>query len=145
MATRWALALIALLVSSGVVPAADAADFQVIVNRANPTSSISKGELSRIFLKKTGSWPNGREVMALDLTADSPVREIFSQEIHGRSVASIQSYWQRQIFSGQAVPPVQFSSESEVVTVVADSPTAIGYVAGSVEVGDRVKVLELKD
>jgi ABC-type phosphate transport system substrate-binding protein len=124
---------------------AEAADFQVIVNRANPMNSISKAEVSKIFLKKTTTWPNGQEVMALDLTPESPVREKFSQQIHDRSVASIQSYWQRQIFSGKGVPPVQFSSENDVVVVVADSPAAIGYVAGSVEVGNRAKVLEIRD
>ena len=50
--------------------------FKVIVNKANPTSSLSKTELSRFFMKKVVRWESGDAVQPVDLTSNSPVRKI---------------------------------------------------------------------
>ena len=139
------IAVILVLLLAGVPGSTAGADFKVIVNAANPVESITKGDLSKMFLRKTESWPNGQAVIPIDLAPDSPIRESFSTDVHDRKVASIKSYWQRQIFSGKAVPPVEYKSEVNVITFVTGNPGAIGYVANSTRLDHRVKVLEVKD
>ena len=137
------LALVALL--AGIAPAADPAEFKVIVHVSNPMESISAKDLSRLFLKKDREWPDGATVAAVDLPPDSGIREAFSMAIHGRKVASIRSYWHRQIFAGKTVPPVEKANQAEVLVFVALNPAAIGYVAPTTAVIDNVKELKVTD
>src|SRR5688572_2119531 len=79
--------------------------FQVIVHRSNPVSSITRAELSAIYLKRLRSWPRDNEIVPVDQPAKSRLREQFSRSIHGKSVAYVTRYWQRLIFAGRAIPP----------------------------------------
>ncbi len=112
--------------------------FKVIVHANNPVTSMSEGDVSNFFLKKQSRWDSGSPVEPIDLWNDSPVREVFSKAVHGRSVSSIKNYWQRQIFSGREVPPPEASSEAEVVAFVRSRPGAIGYVSSGTRL-DGVK------
>lgn len=142
-----------LIVSLGVVAAlglalwsaAQSSSFKVIVNSANPTTSLSTKDLSRLLLKKVTRWnENGfsEPVAPIDLDSKSPVREAFSKEVHGRSAASIESFWNRQIFSGENVPPPEAMSDAEVIEHVRRTPGAIGYVSADTNVSG-VKVVTL--
>ncbi|MCP4901304.1 MAG: hypothetical protein GY906_30410 [bacterium] len=120
-------------------------DFRVIVNSRNSVDSLSKDEISQIFLKKIKQWSDGSTMQPVDLNPDSPLREAFCQDVHGRSVASIRSYWQRMIFSGREVPAPEKATETEVVQFVASNPGAIGYVRASSQIAGPVKVLKVTD
>lgn len=124
-------------------PAVAAQDFLVIVNEANPAQAISKDDLSQIFLKRETRWTTGDPVVPVDLTASSPVRAAFSQAVHGRPVSAIEAYWQRQIFSGRGVPPVEKSAETEVIEYVRANPHAVGYVRNGSPLGAGVRSLRV--
>lgn len=145
MRKRGHLAFLAVVFSAAVAAAQEPAGFKVIVNTANPLSSISAEDLSRLYLKKDLEWPNGTPVELIDLDPESPTREAFSMAVHGRKVASIKSYWQRKIFAGEAVPPQERSNQAEVIVMVSRSPAAVGYVTASAPIIDHVKVLEIRD
>lgn len=146
---KRAVAFIVLAVFLGapasLIDAQSLPDFRVIVNANNPNDQLSKDEISQIFLKKVKQWSDGTAVLPVDLNADSLVRKSFCQQVHGRSVASIKSYWQRMIFSGREVPAPEKASESEVVEFVASNPGAIGYVRTSSQIAGPVKVLRVTD
>src|ERR1700704_4562427 len=83
------LALLALFVSALAAPAAHAqapADdsYKIVVNAANPVSTLSRNELSRLFLKKVTSWKDSKPVALVDQRASNPVRESFTKDVHGR-------------------------------------------------------------
>lgn len=111
--------------------AAQERDYVVIVHPDNVSSTLDKDKVSQLLLKKSSRWDDGRSAEPIDLDAKSPVREALSRDVHGRSVNSIKSYWQRQIFSGRSVPPPEARSDAEVVSWVASRPGAIGYVSPS--------------
>ena len=121
--------LLALLVSLSWHGAALAAGYKVIVNNANGKSSLAKKDVSQLFMKKTPKWSDGTAVVAVDQTEKAAARERFTQEVHGKSVAAVKSYWQQQIFSGRDVPPVEKSSDAQVIAFVKQNAGAIGYVA----------------
>jgi len=55
----------------------------------------------------------------------------------------VKSYWQQQIFSGRDVPPVEKSSDAQVVAFVKQNPGAIGYVAeGTDTAGTKVVTVQ---
>ena len=120
---------------------AEGASFSVVVHPSNPMESITRAQLSAIYMRRKRSWRDGREIVPVDQSASSPVRERFSRAVHGKSVAYVTRYWQRLIFSGRAVPPRQLQNDAAVLELVRNNPNAIGYVAGDRPVGDGVKVL----
>lgn len=135
--------LLALLAAAAWHGAALAADYKVIVNNANSKSSLVKKEISLLFMKKTPQWSDGTPVVAVDQTEKSAVRERFTLEIHGKSVSAVKSYWQQQIFSGRDVPPVEKSSDAQVLAFVKQNAGAIGYVAASADTAG-VKVVTVQ-
>ena len=144
---RWKR--IAMLVATGLaaasVFAAEPADFKVVVNSANTTTEIDVGNPSRIYLKKTASWPDGSEAFPVDMAPDTELRKGFSKAVHGRDADAIKSYWQRQIFSGKGTPPMEFSSEEDLLFFVSVTPGAVGYVSDSTPLTSGVKELRVRD
>jgi len=137
------LILVVLLI--GLAPVAETADFKVVVNASNPINTITAKELSGLFLKKDLTWPDETPVTAVDLQPDSPVRAEFTLAIHEKKVSAIKSYWQRQIFQGKAVPPMERSSEAEVIAFVAATPGGVGYVSSATPLNARVKELAVEN
>jgi len=117
--------------------------YKVIVNPSNPVSSISREEVSRIFLKKTTRFPDGRSASPVDLPANSPTRESFSKDVHGKSSSAVDAYWQQMIFSGRDIPPPQ-KNESGALDFVRSNENGIGYVSAGGDAGG-VKVINVTD
>ena len=139
------LAAVAGLLSLGVVVLAEQrVAFKIIVHDSNPQTSLSRAEVSSLFLKKTGTLSNGRPAVPVDLVDNSPVREAFTASIHLKPVAAIKAYWRQQIFAGRSVPPVELRSEAEVVAFVKANVNAVGYVGLDFPTRD-VKSLNVAD
>jgi len=121
-------------------PSADI--YTVIVNPKNPQSSIDRELAAQTFLKKVVTWEQGGVIRPVDLVPDSPVRRKFSEQVLGRSVAAVRSYWLQVVFSGRGVPPPELGSDEEVIRYVLREPGAIGYVSSRVDLrGARVLVV----
>jgi ABC-type phosphate transport system substrate-binding protein len=136
------LRLIGVLVMVAALPARSGEEaFRVIVHRNNPIESITRAKLSAIYMQRTRSWGDGREIVPVDQPASSPVRERFSRAIHGKNVAYVTRYWQRVIFSGRGIPPRQLQDDAAVLELVKNSREAIGYIDRDTPLGDGVKVL----
>jgi ABC-type phosphate transport system substrate-binding protein len=117
--------------------------YRVVVHPRNPQTSVDRRFLSQVFLRKTVTWPHGDSVRPVDLPPDAPVRRLFSEQIHSRSVAAVKSYWQQVIFSGRGLPPAELASDEAVIRFVARTPGAVGYVSVGADVR-TVKVLTVK-
>lgn len=142
MKTRSVLRAATLAATLLVAPALRAqTTFRVIVHASNPVSSISRDELSRLFLKKVTTWGGGRPVMLVDQTETAAVRRDFTRAVHRKEVGSVKSYWQAMIFSGRAVPPSEKASDADVVAFVRANPNAIGYVSADAPIGAELKSL----
>lgn len=136
-----AVGLLLLLVAAP--RAVSAQGYQVVVNAENPVTSMTTAELSRLFQKRTTRWDDGGAVLPVDLPEGSSVRAAFSERVHGRPVSAIKVYWARQIYSGRGVPPIEKSSDAEVLQYVAANPNAIGYVSANATVGRGVKAIQV--
>lgn len=143
---RWKPALLVfslLLLVVGHLPAQEAPSFKVIVNASNPVSTISVKQVAKFFLKKESRWGNGTEVLPIDLTVESPAREGFSLAVLGKPTPAVKSYWQQMIFSGRGTPPMETSTEADVVAFVGSIAGAIGYVSGETPLPPGVKAIAL--
>jgi hypothetical protein len=118
-------------------------ELRLIVHSSNRVSALGAPEVSRFYLEEDAQWPNGRLVLAVDQSPESPVRMMFSHEILGRDVAAVRAHWRRLIFQGRGVPPPTRGSDQEVVLFVSANPNAIGYVSSSAILSAEVKVIAL--
>jgi len=132
------------LVLVPVVGAQTPPDYKVVVNSTNTVSTLARDNLSRIFLKKTTTWPNDQKVVPVDQATNAPSRRAFSKAILAREPSEIAAYWNQMIFSGRGLPPVTKATDSEVLAFVRDNPNAIGYVAADAKLGDGVKTLTVQ-
>ena len=120
-----------------------AAEYQVIVNPANPTDILTKEQLAKMFLKKIVKWDTGTPIVPVDQAPISPVRAVFTKIVHGKPVSAIASYWQQQIFAGREVPPAEKPGDAAVIAFVKANPGAIGYLTAGVS-ADGVKFLTIR-
>ena len=134
-----AVAVFLILASANVW--AQAKSYKVIVNPSNPISSMSREDVSRIFLKKTTKFPDGRGASPVDLSVNSSTRENFSKDVHGKPASAVEAYWQQLIFSGRDVPPAQ-KSESGALDFVRSNENGIGYVSAGADTAG-VKVISV--
>jgi ABC-type phosphate transport system substrate-binding protein len=109
--------------------------YRVIVHPQNAEQTLERPFLANAFLKKVTRWPNGEVVRPVDLPLASPARRKFSEEVLGRSVSAVRSYWQQLIFSGRDIPPPELDSDAAVIAYVLRTPGAVGYVSGSAALG----------
>jgi hypothetical protein len=116
--------------------------YRLIVNTANPARSLPRTDVSRLFLKKTARWPDGRDAMPVDLADNQPAREEFSRHVHHKTVRSVKAYWQQMIFSGRGAPPPELATEADVIELVRANPNAIGYVSDEASLSG-VKILDV--
>jgi hypothetical protein len=103
-------------------------DYFIIVNQGNPVKELSREKVAAYFLKRLASWPNGATVVPVDLPPDSPARGEFSRKILLKSTSAVSAYWIQEIFAGRSEPPEVKNSEAAVISYVAATPGAIGYV-----------------
>lgn len=137
---RIVLASVALLLGAGRL---GAQTYVVVVNAANPVTSLSKSTVNDVFLKRVVRWDDGQPTAPVNLDRASATRDAFSRAVHGKSAAAVESYWQGQIFAGKETPPPTRSSDAEVLAFVRGKPSAIGYVSASASLGADVKVVKV--
>jgi ABC-type phosphate transport system substrate-binding protein len=131
------LCLVAVLVFA-TVPAQ--AELVVVVNANSSVEHLSREEVINIFMGRYRKLPDGNTVQPLDNKGESPDRQNFYKKLLNKSLAEINAYWARLIFSGRTSPPLPLDTSSQILEKVAHDPTAIGYVERN-NVNGKVKVV----
>lgn len=141
---RLAVVLAGVLVLSPPVrlPAQDVG-YRVVVHASNAVNQLTRDQVSKIFLRKVILWDNRQPVLPVDQGAEAPVRRTFTKQIHQRTIASVQTWWQQQTFAGIAVAPPERRSDAEVLDYIRKYPSAIGYVRAGVPVGADIKTIDV--
>jgi ABC-type phosphate transport system substrate-binding protein len=121
-----ALNLLALKVNATDEPVA------VIVNKANPVSSLSEAYIKKIYTNGVLSWPDGMPITIYDLSLQDRLRAAFSEKILGMPADRVAEAWAHLKITNQAKnPPYTMKSEALILRRVAAEKGAIGYVSYS--------------
>jgi len=139
MTVLVALASVAALLQPAVGDAGEG--FVVVVNQANPLGRLNRAEISRLFLKRTAAWPDGRAATLCDLSSTSPIRKAFSQRVHDKPAWVVVAFWQQEIASGRSQPPAVCPSEQAALEAVRKEAGAVAYVSEGLPLGPGVKAL----
>lgn len=133
---KLVIALIAAL-STGTA----CADLVVVANPSIKVSSLSRGEVTRIFLGQSDSFPDGSAAIPLD-AADNG-RSSFYTDILKKSPVQMEKYWARMIFTGKSQVPRQLPA-NEIRTRVAETKGAISYIDRA-NVDASVKIISIHE
>ena len=139
---RPGLLLLGLALVSPVLAGQDVA-YRVVVHSSNRVSRLTRDQVSKIFLRKVTQWDSRQVVLPVDQGADSPVRRTFTKQIHQRTIAAVQTWWQQQTFAGVAVAPPERATDAEVLEYIRRYPSAIGYVRAGTPVGSDIKTIDV--
>ncbi len=118
-----------------------AADIKVVANPSVKADFISVTELRSVFLAETNTLKDGSHVEPI-FEREGEVHETFVRDFLKQTNASLRSHYGELVFTGRASMPKSFNSDTEVVTYVAHTRGAIGYVSTATGT-DGVKVLDV--
>jgi ABC-type phosphate transport system substrate-binding protein len=131
-------ALLALALNLAVGPAW--ADVVAVVSSTSAVTTLSKAQVSDIFLGKVSRFPDGTPVIPIDQEEGSSARDEFYATYAGKSPSQIKAHWAKIIFTGRGQPPKTASTEVGIRKLIAANPQAISYIQRSA-VDGSVKVV----
>lgn len=99
----------------------------VVVHPSNG-NALSASDISRIFLGKKKSFPDGSEAIPVDQKDGSPIRSSFVSTVLKKNDQQIKAYWAQLLFTGKGTPPKEVGASADVKKLIAENPALIGYI-----------------
>jgi ABC-type phosphate transport system substrate-binding protein len=127
----------------GLGAAAAIADTVAVVSTKSAIVTLSKTQLTNIFLGKTNRFPDGSSAVPIDQAEGSRARDEFYEQIAEKSAAQVKAYWSRVIFTGRGQPPKTVPDSIAMMKLISANPAAIGYIDAKL-VDDTLRVVTLK-
>jgi len=119
-----------------------AAAVEVIVNRGVAGTSLAQASARALFGMRLAKWPDGRPVQVFVLPDDHPAHIALCKEQLNIYPYQLRQSWDRLVYSGLAQAPIEVATEEALISRVATTPGALGYVR-KVKQNDPVKVLHI--
>lgn len=121
------------------------ADLVLVANPQSGIGRLSRDDVINIFMGRYRLLASGITAEPIDLADDSGLRARFYRALVNKSLAEINAYWARLIFSGKTRPPRVLDSAEAALQTVISNPGALAYLDRS-QVDKNVKVVfELGD
>ncbi len=111
----------------------------VVVSKDSPVETLENQQIANIFLTRTNRYPNGNKATPIELS-HSQMRDIFYQEISGKSPTQLMAYWTTLIFSGKGKPPRGYGDIKSLIRRLGSNPGSISYLNLS-QVTDELKIV----
>ena len=135
--TPRSIAIFAALVTVLAVSSARAGHLVVVTHSESVIHTLSREQVSRIFLGRLKLLPTGERVTVVEV---GPLRERFYQKLLGRNLAEVNAYWARLQFSGRTQPPLRLASSEDALAAVLAERNVVGYIDADL-LDPRAKVL----
>ncbi len=123
-----------------LMPLTVAAELAVIVNPESGVKQLSKSQVINIFLGRHRELPGKIRALPIDLQANNNEKTFFYRALVNREPDQMAAYWARLVFAGSTQPPMQVTSEADVMRFVSKIKGGIGYVDQQ-RVDERVRVV----
>ena len=115
----------------------------VIAFPSTSENAISRSSLRAIFGMRLNKWPADTSIKVFVMKDDAPEHDAFSKNILQVFPHQLRLAWDRQVFSGQGQYPEQVASTQEMLSKIASTPGAIGYIKTN-EVTNNVRILQIR-
>jgi len=115
----------------------------VIVSKDSSINSITKKELSKIFLAKTKKLPNGEKSITIEST-NKEYQTKFYKNISNKNEKQLKKYWAKMIFTGRGQPPKKMSSINELILFIQNNKNAISYIPVKYKSSNIKTIMEIE-
>lgn len=112
----------------------------VIANKSVPDNSVTSAQLAEIFMLNKKTWGDGSKIVVFDLKVKEGTTEKFYESL-GKLHTDFKKMWMKLQLTGEGSAPAALASEEEVLSKVASTPGAVGFVNSS-KANNTVKVLQ---
>ncbi|TBX19930.1 hypothetical protein TK45_15820 [Bowmanella sp. JS7-9] len=117
-----------------------AEELVVVVNKANPVTTLQKSQIIDIYMGKFVAFPNGASAFPVDFESDMSLRTAFFETLLEQPVSRVNAYWSRLRFAGKVRPPAKERTVQGVLAYIRDNPGGVGYLPANAVTPD-VKVV----
>jgi ABC-type phosphate transport system substrate-binding protein len=125
---RVALFLLTIVMTSAY---ADDQSVTVLIHHEVTTNELTSAQLRRIFSMRQTVWPNGMSIAVFVLPTENPAHQVFCKEILKMFPYQVERIWNKLVYSGMGVKPIEVESEQQMLQKIKDTPGAIGYLPES--------------
>ena len=101
--------------------------FIIVVSENSNLVKLSKSHISKLFLSKIKSFPNGEKAIPIELN-NKEYRTTFYKTLTNKNKKQLSKYWAKMIFTGKGIPPKKFENISELIEFVKNNKNAITYL-----------------
>ncbi len=115
------------------------ADVAIVVHPSN-SATLSTDDISKIYLGRSKTFPDGKAVVPVAQVEASTATNIFNEKVLNKTGSQMKAYWSKLVFTGKGSPPKEVESDAEMIALISQNPSLIGYV-DKAAVNDSVKVL----
>ena len=140
------MAAVATLLSSAALAECAAGGLVVVVNKNNPSESLSMAQLRKLMLGDVRNWPDKKPVLVVRRDSSSPVFQCVLSAVVRMSDAEYKRYLMNVEFRGDdAVPLKTANSPANAAKLVVDAPGGITVVESSAApaAGGALKVVKI--
>lgn len=114
-----------------------------IISAHQHQESISRNGLGAIFKMRLQQWRDGSAIKVFVLDDLNPIHDTFCKKILNIFPHQLRRSWNKLVFSGSGQAPTKLKNKELMLTVIANTPGAIGYISVD-ELDDQVKVLRIQ-
>jgi ABC-type phosphate transport system substrate-binding protein len=126
--------LLSHLAALAFAPTASADDFVIVRNAKNPTTSLSRGDLKKLFTGQLKQWGSAVAQTVLG-EPDTPELAWLAGQVFGVSPKDLLTRIKQEIFRGEMKRPVIVRSSEDCIAAVLRSEGGIGVVTGAAAKG----------
>ncbi len=119
------------------------AEVVFVANKTVPIEQVSAREIRDIFIGEQVKWKNGKRIVLVVLMG-TDIHKEFTKKYTRKTSSQFFTYWRSLIFTGKGVFPMSFDTEEELISFVANTEGAIGYVSSGTKT-DNVKTIKVTD
>lgn len=142
LAKKWLISGM-FLTAFAAHPAAFAdANIVIICNKDVAVDALRRDDVRDIFLGKQRRWPddNMAEIVTL---ANYDIHRRFLQQFTAKTPTQFRTYWRKMLFTGKGMVPKAFPDEKSLITYIAKTKGAIGYMTAPVPPDNRLKIIRI--
>ncbi len=131
--------VLAVLLSGLMAQLCLAGDVALIANNSVSEGSLDRQMVQKIFLGKKSRWSDKTKIVPAMLKSGS-TRDTFLNDYVKKSPSQFENFWNQAIFTGKGTPPKTFASEKELVSYVAATAGAVGFVSSGTSTAGVKKI-----
>jgi len=104
------------------------ADLVLVANPKAGIDRLTQSDVVNIYLGRYRHLASGLTAEPIDIEGEADLKARFYRRLVGKSLAEINAYWARLVFSGKTQPPLAVVNTEEALQRVASRIGALAYL-----------------